>query len=370
MTTSTTPQYTVVGAGAIGGTLAAHLHLAGADVHLVDADPEHVAAIREHGLRIEQPGDELIARMPISTPDDAPERLGAVLLAVKAQATDGVAAWIAPRLADDGWVVSMQNGLNEATIARHIGAERTVAAFVDLFADVIAPGVVKDGGIGDIALGEYSGGASERVHTLASDLRHWGSPVVSDNVQGFLWSKLGFGSMLVATALADDDMGDLIDRHRVGMHALVREVLTVARAEGIVLEGFDAFLPDEYLGDAALGDAGLGDATGAGDATRASSAGPRGDAAEAARADTATDGLVAWLARQTKKRSGIWRDIAVRGRRTEVPTQYGPVLEAAERHGLPTPLVSWLVDTIVRLETHEIEMSDDHLVELDRLASA
>lgn len=343
------PTYTVVGAGAIGGTLAAHLHLAGVDVHLVDTDPEHVSAIREHGLRIEHPDGELTARLPISTPDEAPGQLGAVVLAVKAQATDGVAAWIAPRLAADGWVVSMQNGLNEATIARHVGAERTVAAFVDLFADVVAPGVVRDGGIGDIALGEYSGGTSERVRTLADDLRHWGRPVVSDNVQGFLWSKLGFGAMLVASALADDDMGDLVDRHRTGMHALVREVLTVARAEGVTLEGFDAFTPDAYL-TATPGDAGAADATDA--------------------ADAATDGLVAWLARQTKKRSGIWRDIAVRGRRTEVPTQYAPVLAAAERHDLPVPLTRWLVESIVELETGRIAMSEDHLDELDRRAVA
>ena len=340
------PTYTVVGAGAIGGTLAAHLHLAGLDVHLVDTDPEHVAAIRENGLRIEHPGGELTARLPISTPDEAPGQLGAVLLAVKAQATDGVAAWIAPRLTADGWVVSMQNGLNEPTIAHHVGADRTVAAFVDLFADVVAPGVVKDGGIGDIALGEFAGGTSDRVRTLADDLRHWGRPVVSDNVQGFLWSKLGFGAMLVASALADDDMGDLIDRHRVGMHALVREVLTVARAEGVALEGFDAFTPDAYV--TVTG----GDTGGTG--------GP----------DVATDELVAWLGRQTKKRSGIWRDIAVRGRRTEVPTQYAPVLAAAERHDVEVPLTRWLVESIVRLETGQIVMSEDHLVELDRRAAA
>ncbi|KEP74006.1 hypothetical protein HR12_25270, partial [Microbacterium sp. SUBG005] len=123
---------------------------------------------------------------------------------------------------------------------------------------------------------------------------------------GFLWSKLGFGAMLVASALCDDDMGDLIDRHRVGLHALVREVLEIAVAEGIELEGFDAFVPYDYLGDEGA-------------------------------ADAATDGLVAWLARQTKKRSGIWRDIAVRGRRTEVPTQYAPRPRGrrAQRHADP-----------------------------------
>lgn len=334
-----TSNYTIVGAGAIGGTLAVHLHRAGADVHLVDTDADHIAAVRANGLRIEHPGGVFTARLPISTPEEAPAELGAVLLAVKAQATDAVAAWIAPRLAPDGWIASMQNGLNEATIARHVGVDRTVAAFVDLFADVVEPGVVRDGGIGDIALGEHAGGSSDRVRALAHDLREWGAPIVSDNVPGFLWSKLGFGAMLVASALCDDDMGDLIDRHRVGLHALVREVLEIAVAEGIELEGFDAFVPYDYLGDEGA-------------------------------ADAATDGLVAWLARQTKKRSGIWRDIAVRGRRTEVPTQYAPVLEAGERRGMPTPFTRWLVSRIEQLETHAIAMDEAHLHELDRMATA
>lgn len=334
-----TARYTIVGAGAIGGTLAVHLHHAGVEVQLVDADPEHVAAIREHGLRIEQPDSVLTAQLPVFLPEEAPEELGAVLLAVKAQATDAVAGWIAPRLRADGWVASMQNGLNEATIAAHVGPERTVAAFVDLFADVIGPGVVKDGGIGAIALGEHAGPVSDRVRALAHDLRHWGEAIVTDNVEGFLWSKLGFGAMLVATALADDDMGLLIDRHRPGMHALVREVLAVATAEGKRLESFDAFVPASYLGSEA-------------------------------EADAATDALVAWLATQTKKRSGIWRDIAVRGRRTEVPTQYQPVVDAGERHGIATPLTAWMIDAIVRLETGDAQMAEAHLDELDRLAAA
>lgn len=331
-------RYTVVGAGAIGGTLAVHLHHAGADVRLVDADADHVAAVREHGLRVRHPDGELVAKLPISTPDEVTEQLGAVLLAVKAQATDGVAAWIAERLAPDGWVASMQNGLNEPVIAGHVGANRTVAAFVDLFADVIEPGVVLDGGIGAIALGEYEGGISGRVQTLADDLQHWGEPIVTENVQGYLWSKLGFGAMLVATALADEDMGLLIDRHRAGMHALVKEVLTVATAEGHKLESFDGFEPRAYLGN--------------------------DDAAQ-----KATDQLVAWLATQTKKRSGIWRDIAVRGRRTEVPTQYGPVVDFAGRHGIATPLTTWVIDKIVELETGQISMDEAWLDELDRKAA-
>lgn len=332
--------YTVVGAGAIGGTLAAHLDAQGVQVQLVDADAAHVAAIRENGLRIQTPSGVLESRLPVFGLDNAPEQLGRVLLAVKAQATDSAAAWIAPRLGPDGYVASMQNGLNEATIAAHVGTHRTVIAFVDLFADVLEPGVIKDGGSGAMALGEYAGGTSDRIRQLAHDLRHWGTPTVTDNVAGFLWSKLGFGAMLTATALADADMNELIDRHRPAMNGLAAEVFDVAGAEGIRLEGFDAFDPASYV---------------------------RG--ADPDRNTAATDDLIKWLSTQTKTRSGIWRDIAVRKRPTEVPTQYEPVIKTAARHGLTLPLVEELVSLIRQLETGSIAMDEQHLTALDRKAT-
>jgi len=320
--TDPTP-YTIVGAGAIGGTLAVHLDAAGVPVQLVDADPAHVAAIRQDGVRLRTADGERTARIPVWHVDDpdAPTDLGPVLLAVKALATDQAAAWIAPRLARDGWVASLQNGLNEPVIAHHVGTDRTVTAFVDLFADVVAPGVVQDGGLGAMALGEYAGGTSDRNRRLADDLRHWGSPVVTDNVAGFLWSKLAFGAMLTATALADEDMSVLIDRNRDVMTALAREVLAVTEAQGITAEPFDAFEPSAFA-----------------------------PGADAAATGAALDGLVAWLATQSKTRSGIWRDIAVRHRRTEVPLHYAPVVEAGERLGVPTPGIRALVAAIVAVE--------------------
>jgi 2-dehydropantoate 2-reductase len=332
--------YTVVGAGAIGGTLAAHLDAQGVPVQLVDADAAHVAAIRENGLQIITPSGTLVSRLPVYGLHDAPAQLGRVLLAVKAQATDSAAAWIAPRLSRAGFVASMQNGLNEATIAAHVGEHRTVIAFVDLFADVLEPGVIKDGGSGAMALGEYAGGTSDRVRQLAHDLRHWGTPTVTDNVAGFLWSKLGFGAMLTATALADADMSELIDRHRPAMNGLAAEIFDVAAAEGISLEGFDAFDPESYV---------------------------RG--ADPERNAAATDDLIKWLGTQTKTRSGIWRDIAVRQRRTEVPTQYEPVIEIGKKHGLKLPLVQELVAMIRQLETRSAAMNEEHLTALDRKAA-
>ncbi|WP_219416907.1 ketopantoate reductase family protein [Pseudonocardia nigra] len=315
-------NYVIVGAGAIGGTLGHHLARAGHEVTVVDADAEHVRSIRERGLVVRR-GDERAA-VPVAaalTPDeDGPERVECVLLAVKAQATGRALDWIAPRLAADGFVVSLQNGLNEQAIADRIGAERTVGAFVNLFADVVAPGEIRDGGLGALVVGELDGRDSERVRRVVSDLQAWGPARATANVSGYLWSKLGFGAMLVATALADAPMAELIDRNRAVMHGLAAEVYAVAAAEGVALEPFDAFDPAPYAG------------------------------ADAAAKEAATDALVAWLRTQAKDRSGIWRDLAVRHRPTEVPTHYRPVLDRAAQLGIAVPGLQRLVAQIGELE--------------------
>ncbi len=316
--------YVIVGAGAIGGTLGHHLARAGHPVTVVDADPEHVRHIGADGLVLVRGAERSTARVARALTPDPEERglrLERVLLAVKAQATGPALEWIAPRLADDGFVVSLQNGLNEDEIARRIGRDRTVGAFVNLFADVIGPGEIRDGGQGALVVGELDGRDSRRVREVVADLQTWGPARATGNVTGYLWSKLGFGAMLVATALADAPMAELIDRHRAVMHALVAEIYAVAAAEGVTLEPFDAFDPRPYAGD--------------------------DDVAK----ERATDALVAWLRTQAKDRSGIWRDIAVRRRPTEVPTHYRPVLAAAARHGIPVPGLERLVAQIGELES-------------------
>ncbi|MHA6622014.1 ketopantoate reductase family protein [Pseudonocardia sp. DLS-67] len=327
--------YVVVGAGAIGGTLGHHLARAGHEVTVVDADAGHLRSIREHGIVVRRGDERTAAPVAAAYPPDepGPARVERVLLAVKAQATDRALDWIAPRLAPGGFVVSVQNGLNEQAIAARVGPERTVGAFVNLFADVVAPGEIRDGGLGALVVGELDGRDSARVRDVVADLQAWGPARATGNVAGYLWSKLGFGAMLVATALADAPMAELIDRHRAVMHALAAEVYAVSAAEGIALEPFDAFDPAPYAGS------------------------------DAAAKDAATDGLVAWLRTQAKDRSGIWRDIAVRRRPTEVPTHYGPVLDRAGRLGIAAPGLERLVAQITELEDGAA-MSEQRIADL------
>ena len=67
--------------------------------------------------------------------------------------------------------MSLQNGLNEDAIAARVGAARTVGAFVNLFADVTGPGVIRDGGLGALVVGEMDGSTSARVQSVVQDLQ-------------------------------------------------------------------------------------------------------------------------------------------------------------------------------------------------------
>ncbi|MFI0159357.1 2-dehydropantoate 2-reductase [Streptomyces albidoflavus] len=338
---SSTDTYTVVGGGAIGGTLAFSLARAGHRVRLVDTDAAHVAAVREHGLTVARGEQRESVHVEAVTPDACDATLGRVLLAVKAQATGAALDWIEPRLAPDGWVVSLQNGFNEELIARRIGAGRTVAAFVNIFADVTEPGVIMDGGAGALVIGECHGApVSDRVDSLVADLQSWGPAVASDNVEGYLWAKAGFGAMLAATALADAPMAELIDRHPATMDAVAAEVFAVADALGVTLEAFDAFEPYAF----------------------------RRDAAEETRR-AATARLTAWLRTQAKDRSGIWRDLAVRRRPVEVTTHYAEVFAEAGRHGVATPVLRAVITQLRELERDPGLMTEARLDALDQLAS-
>jgi 2-dehydropantoate 2-reductase len=276
-------DYVVVGAGAIGGTVGARLAHAGCSVLLCDADAEHVAAINMRGLAVEGPVEELTVRAPAVTPDALPDELGTVLLAVKAHHTEVALDLIAPRLRPDGVVVSLQNGINEPVIAARVGEERTLGAFVNFGADYLEPGRVFLGGRGATYLGELDGRSSERLAQLVADIP---DARETANIMGYLWAKEAYGAMLFATAVSDLSIADALaePRYRTLFVRLAREVLAAAP---VTPEPFDGFEPDDLEGS--------------------------------------IDRLVTFNRRSAKTHSGIYRDLAVRRRKTEVDAMLGVI---------------------------------------------
>src|SRR5207244_2022789 len=151
--------------------------------------------------------EQYTVHVPAVTPDRLPDRLGAILLAVKGQHTEPALDEIAPRLAPDGYVVSLQNGLNEPAIAARVGRARTVGALVNFGADYLSPGRIFLGGAGALYVGELDGRESERVARLVRDLPDAKS---TGNILGYLWAKEAYGAMLFATAVSDLSIADAL----------------------------------------------------------------------------------------------------------------------------------------------------------------
>ena len=285
---------TIYGAGAIGGVTGAALARAGHDVLLVDRAEDHVAAMNAHGLTIESREGSVTVPVRAITPGALDHELGLVLLAVKSQDTSAALEVLTPRLAEAGAIVSLQNGLNEELIAEKIGAPRTVGCLVNWAADWVAPGRILHGGHGALVLGELDGRMSDRVQGLAKLLAVVAPTEVTDNVLGYTWAKHVYGALLVATAVVDAHVYEVVERSPAVQQmlvALVVENMRTAEAAGIRLEPFDEYAPADYRAAA------------------------RGDLAARQRAME----IIARHYRQhTKTKTGIWRDLVVRRRKTEV----------------------------------------------------
>ncbi|GIX08986.1 ketopantoate reductase family protein [Elioraea sp.] len=316
----------VWGAGAIGGTIGAFLVRQGHEVAFVDVDAAHVEAIAAGRLAITGPVATFTVGAPAFTPETVRGRFRHAILAVKAHQTATAIRQLAPHLADDGAVVSAQNGLNEIEIAAVVGRRRTIGAFVNFGADWQAPGEILYANRGAVAIGELDGARSGRIRAWHALLRDFEPDAeLTDDILAYLWGKTAYGALLKASAVADMTIAGFIGDPalRTLNVALVREVLAVAAAEGVRPRGFNGFAPEPFARDDAAG------------------------------IDASIAAMVAFNAGTAKPYSGVWRDLAVRRRPTDAAAQLAPVLAAARRHGLATPTLDHLVALIGAVERGE-----------------
>ncbi len=324
------------GAGAIGGTLGAYLIRAGHDILFVDVVEEHVAKINQAGLQITGPVDAFTVGAAALLPDQLGEKYPIILLCTKAQHTEAAAETLVNFLADDGYVMSVQNGLNELIIREIVGSERTLGAFINFSADYHEPGKILFGGRGAVVVGELNGAITTRLKEIGAAFRDFEEDtIITENIWGYLWGKEAYGAMLFVSALTNEAIADALadPKYRDLYIRAAQEILEVAAQIGVEARGFNGFEPAAF---AAKDSDGI---------TRS------------------LNTLIAFNRRSAKTHSGIWRDLAVRKRRTEV-IMYEPILAEGEKIGLDLPLTRRWIEMIREIEDGKRPQALSNLDEL------
>lgn len=305
----------VVGAGAIGSIVGAHLTRAGHDVVFV-ARGDRLRAINVRGVEI---GGLRSFRVDVAATDDtsALQRCDALIVATKTYATGAALETVAN--IECGLCCSLQNGtLKNALLAQAFGTDAVVGACTMLGGTLGGDGVVDFFLEEETFLGELDGTRSERVEELAAAFRGSELPVaVVDDVRSFEWTKqANHASAAPLSALTRLPMYLIWGDRRLAevVVGIMRETVAVARALGIEPTDHPGFGYD----------------------IRAMADGPFEDAVDIVLArgcDLQERGM-------TNVRPSMSGDIEA-GKPTEIEETVGHVVREAERLGVPVPLLTY-----------------------------
>src|ERR1700733_8402434 len=248
---------TVIGAGAIGGHIAARLAAVGESVTVV-ARGEHLKAIRARGLKLKEGGEEIVARVEATDRIAEVGRPDLVVLGVKAHRLAAIAADVASILTPETMALTTQNGIPwwyffkhggpyeghrlesvdpGGGIAGHLPVDAIIAGISYQAAEIESPGVIRHVEGHRLPLAEIDGSKSARVAGLADAFSRAGfkSPVLSD-VRTEIWMKL-WGNLTFnpVSALTHATLEDLcrFPQTRALATAMMQEAQAVGEAFGI-----------------------------------------------------------------------------------------------------------------------------------------
>ena len=137
--------------------------------------------MNREGLSIKGLVDEFTTAIRAMTPNQISGVFKRVLLCVKVRDTAAAIDMLKPHLADDGYVVSAQNGLNENLIAEMIGEDRTIGAFINFGASYHGPDNILFGACSKVVVGEIGGEITPRFQKFHKELQAFEPNAIATN---------------------------------------------------------------------------------------------------------------------------------------------------------------------------------------------
>jgi 2-dehydropantoate 2-reductase len=344
----------IMGAGAVGGYAGAHMVQAGEDVTFIDPWPEHVEHMRKAGLRVTHAMNVPEFTVPVRAlhvtdaqqlAKEAPVDIAFVCM--KSYDTAWATMLIRQYLAPDGYVVSLQNCMNEETIAGIVGWGKTLGCIASsITVNLPEPGHIHRGaGKGGAAhtvfrAGEVHGRITPRAEEVCRLVAYTDSAKVTSNLWGERWSKLVanvMGNGLSAcTGLTGGEMLQSEPIRRFSTR-LGSEAIRVGQAHGYQLEEI-LHLPPETIARAGEGD---------------EAAMKRCDEQRFADSKHTASG----------QRPSMGQDMQ-KGRRTEIEFINGLVVREGEKLGIACGANAALTDIVKRVERGELKADPRHITDL------
>ncbi len=255
------PQVAVVGAGAVGCYFGGMLARAGASVTLIGRAP-HVEAINRDGLFIDSIHFKESVAVSATTGLEAVRKAQLVLFSVKTVDTESTARLLAPLLAPQTLVVSLQNGVDNVERIDLAAGIDAVPAVVYIAAEMIGLGRIKHSGRGDLIIGSPSPDhhfSESRLEEVASVFTRAGVPCrVSRDIRSELWKKLIMNCAFNAVSALSRTKYGRIARDAGSIEVIthvINEAVAVGKAEGVQLSADTMIAAALKLGSEAIPEA-------------------------------------------------------------------------------------------------------------------
>lgn len=329
-------RYAIYGAGSLGTVLGAYITKNGGDIDLINRNRAHVEALNEDGATVTGTV-EFNVPVKVLLPDEMDGRYDVIILLTKQLHNAEVVEMLKSHLADDGVIVTLQNGLPEPGIAEIVGSERTMGCTVEWGATLVSPGVCKLTSEPDslsFHMGKMEGISDERFAEVKALLELMCPVHEEENLLGVRWSKLlinatfsGLGTVMGGTF---GSVSENAEARKIAIRC-IKECIDVGHASGAEfapVQGKDITKLFYYT--------------------------------SAAKRTVATMLIPIAMKKHRNIEPSMLQDLK-NGKPCEIDAINGVVCEFGKKHGVETPINDRIVEVIKKIEAGELKAEADNV---------